>query len=49
MWAPFLGFLGFVLANTTLVTFNVGQMGLILVLLADRYYSQDFVIRDRIK
>jgi len=38
VWAPFLGMLGFALANLTLVYFPVFQMGLILVLVADKYY-----------
>lgn len=38
IWAPFLGILGFALANLTLVYFSVFQMGLILVLAADKYY-----------
>lgn len=40
MWAPFFGFLGFALANLTLVTFSVFYMGFIIVLVADKYYSQ---------
>jgi len=39
VWAPFLGFLGFALANLTLVYFKVFEMGLILILVADRYYN----------
>jgi len=39
VWAPFLGFLGFALANLTLVYFKIFEMGLIIVLVADRYYN----------
>jgi len=38
IWAPFLGILGFALANFTLVYFPLFQMGLILVLVANEYY-----------
>lgn len=38
MWGPFLGFLGFAIANLTLVSFTVFQMGFILVLTIDKYY-----------
>jgi len=41
MWASFFGFLGFAIANLTLVTFSVFQMGLIITLIANRYYSQN--------
>lgn len=40
-WAPFLGVLGFVLANFTLVYFSFYQMGLLLVLLANKYYLEE--------
>ncbi len=40
IWAPFLAFIGFAIANLTLVAFSVFEMGLIIVLVADRYYSQ---------
>ncbi len=40
IWAPFMGFFGFALANLTLVTFSVYEMGLFIVLIADKYYSQ---------
>ena len=40
VWAPFLGFLGFAIANLTLVTFSVFEMGLIIVLVADKFYTQ---------
>lgn len=42
-WAPFLGLFGFVLANMTLVTFSVFQMGLIIALVADRFYNQNLI------
>ena len=45
IWAPFLGILGFALANLTLVYFSIYQMGLILVLVAEQYYSQNYVER----
>ncbi len=38
VWAPFLGFLGLAVGNLTLVTFSVFEMGLLIVLVADRYY-----------
>lgn len=41
VWAPFLGFLGFAIANLTLVSFNVFHMGLIIVLVVDKYYNQN--------
>ena len=40
VWAPFLGFLGFAIANLTLVTFEFFYMGFIIVLVANRYYIQ---------
>lgn len=39
-WGSFFGFLGFVLANFTLVTFSVFEMGLILSLFANSYHNQ---------
>tara|TARA_R110002073_G_scaffold72537_1_gene177549 strand:- start:562336 stop:563613 length:1278 start_codon:yes stop_codon:yes gene_type:complete len=42
-WAPFLGFLGLVLANLTLVTFSTFQVGLLTVLIAHNYYYQNFM------
>lgn len=41
-WAPFLGVLGFALANLTLVFFTFFQMGLLLVLLANKYYLKQY-------
>jgi len=38
VWAPFLGFLGLAIGNLTLVTFSVFEMGLLIILVADRYY-----------
>lgn len=38
IWAPFLGFAGLAVANLTLVHFATFEMGLLIVLLADRYY-----------
>ena len=40
IWAPFLAFLGFAIANLTLVTFSVFEMGLIIVLVADKFHTQ---------
>jgi len=40
IWAPFLGLLGFAIANLTLVWFSVFEMGFIIVLVADKYYVQ---------
>ena len=42
-WAPFLGFLGVVLANLTLVMFSFYEMGLIVVLAADKYYRHNLI------
>lgn len=39
-WAPFLGILGFVLSNFTMVSFVVFEMGLIIAMVADKYYVQ---------
>ena len=39
-WAPFLGFLGFGLANFTLVEFSVLEMGLIITFAANKYFVQ---------
>ncbi len=41
-WAPFLGLLGFALANFTLVHFALYQMGFIIVLMANKYYLRDY-------
>lgn len=40
IWAPFLGILGLAIANLTLVTFSIYEMGFIIVLVADKYYNQ---------
>jgi len=40
LWAPFLGLLGFVLANFTLVHFSVLEIGLIFSLLVNKYYIE---------
>ncbi len=45
VWAPFLGFLGIALANLTLVYFMIFEMGLIIVLVADRYYNLNTKLR----
>jgi len=37
-WPPFFGFLGFVIANFTLVNFSLFHYGLIFLLVFDRYY-----------
>lgn len=41
IWAPFLGFFGLALANWTLVAFSVFEMGLIIVLVANKFYLQN--------
>ncbi len=41
-WASFLGFLGLVIANFTLVTFSVFEMGLILALFVDVYHKKNY-------
>lgn len=48
IWAPFLGMLGFALANLTLVTFSIFEMGLILVLVVDKYYREKRYINNGI-
>jgi len=40
MWAPFLGYLGFVLANGTLVTFDTFQIGLLLMIVVNKYFVE---------
>ena len=45
VWAPFLGFLGFAIANLTLVTFEFFYMGFIIVLVANRYYTQNLDVK----
>lgn len=37
-YGPFVAFLGFAVANLTLVTFSIFEMGLILALIFDKYY-----------
>ncbi|MDY7394101.1 O-antigen ligase family protein [Aureibaculum sp. 2210JD6-5] len=39
-WAPFFGIMGFAVANLTLVTFSVFEMGLIFAVLADKYFIE---------
>jgi len=46
-WASFLGFLGLALANFTLVTFSVFEMGLILALFADVYHKNKYIQLNR--
>ncbi len=41
IWGPYLGFLGFALANLTLVTFEIFYVGLVLAFVANRYYTQN--------
>ncbi|MCK0131215.1 O-antigen ligase family protein [Flavobacteriaceae bacterium F08102] len=41
MWAPFLGYLGFALANATLVTFDALQMGLLLMIVYSKYFVEN--------
>lgn len=38
IWGPFLGILGFVLANFTLVSFSLFEMGFIIALVINKYY-----------
>ena len=40
-WGPFLGMLGLVLANFTLVFYSVYEVGLILALIANKYYVNE--------
>lgn len=39
-WAPFFGVLSFFVANLTLVTFSLFEMGIIFAILADKYFVQ---------
>ena len=43
MWSPYLGFLGVAIANLTLVMFSYYEMGLIVALVADRFYRQNLI------
>ncbi len=40
LWAPFFGILGFAIANVTLVTFSFFEMGLIFMIIADKYFNE---------
>jgi hypothetical protein len=42
LWGPFLGILGFALANLTLVYFSFFEMGLLYALMVDKYYIDTF-------
>ena len=42
-WAPYLAFLGLALANLTLVTFSLYEIGLIMVLVANKFYTQKII------
>lgn len=44
IWAPFLAFLGVAIANLTLVNFNMFEMGLIIVLVANKFYLQSTIV-----
>ncbi len=48
-WAPFLGFLGFAIANLTLVNFDIFHMGFILALVAVKYYDQKKIYTINVK
>jgi len=39
-WAPFLGLLGFAVANLTLVAFSIFELGLIFAVIADKYFIE---------
>jgi len=41
-WAPFIGFLGFAVANLTLIFFDLFEMGLVMSLVANQYYIQNY-------
>lgn len=41
-WGPFLGFMGFVLSNLTLVTFSIFELGFIIAFLANKYHVQQY-------
>ncbi len=45
VWAPFLSILGVAMANLTLVTFSFFEMGLIIVLMVNKYNLQDKVVK----
>jgi hypothetical protein len=42
-WAPFFGMLGFVLANFTLVDFNLFHAGLIMAIVYDKYFVKKMI------
>jgi O-antigen ligase len=46
IWSPFLGFLGFALANWTLVIFSFYQMGFIMAMVVYKYYNQEDVLNN---
>ncbi len=48
MWSPFLGVLGFALANLTLVSFVIFETGILIALIADRYYMQRALNKNQI-
>lgn len=48
VWFPFLGFLGFALANFTEVIFSFYFMGFIIIMVANKYYSQGNIVKNRL-
>ncbi len=49
IWAPFLGILSFAIANLTLVTFNLMELGLIFAVLSNKYFVKQYQNTKRIK
>jgi len=45
-WAPFLGILGFAIANLTLVTFRIFEVGLVIVFVANKFYVQQAELKE---
>ncbi len=41
-WAGFYGLLAFCFANTTMVYFNFSEMGIVLIIIYIRYFSEKF-------
>ena len=39
-WSPFLGLLGFVIANLTLVSFSMFEMGLLIAVFANKHFVE---------
>ncbi len=49
LWSPFLGILGFALANWTLVSFNLFEIGFIFAFIVNKFYLQQINIPNNSK